>query len=67
MPSNKRGNRVDVSAAFSRLVAVVGGAALLSRRLRQGSPEPAWGPSPAIPQAKSQGAIPTLKMPTARG
>ena len=58
---------MDVSAAFSRLVALVGGAALLSRRLRQGSPDPAWGASPTIPQARPQGAIPTLKMPTARG
>jgi len=58
---------LDVSLAFSRLVALVGGAALLSRRLRQGSPEPAWGANPAIPQARPQGAIPTLKMPTARG
>lgn len=63
----KRGNRLDVSAAFSRVVALVGGAALLARRLRQGSPEPAWGASPTIPQARPQGAIPTLKMPTARG
>jgi glucose/arabinose dehydrogenase len=48
----------------------------LSRRLRQGIPEPAWGTSPAIPAAKPQGAIPaakpqgaipTLKMPTAQG
>ena len=37
------------------------------RRLTEGSPEPAWGSAPAIPTAKPQGAIPTLKMPTARG
>ncbi len=48
-------------------VALVGGAALLSRRLRQGIREPAWGTSPTIPAAKPQGAIPTLKMPTAQG
>ncbi|MCC8981618.1 sorbosone dehydrogenase family protein [Bradyrhizobium sp. 10BB] len=30
-------------------------------------PAPAWGSAPQIPAAKSQGAIPTLKMPTARG
>jgi glucose/arabinose dehydrogenase len=29
--------------------------------------EPAWGHAPAIPAAKPQGKIPTLKMPTARG
>ena len=27
----------------------------------------AWGNAPAIPEAKPQGAIPTLKMPTAQG
>ena len=67
MPANKRDNRLDFSAAFSRVVALVGGAALVSRRLRQGIPEPVWGTSPTIPEAKPQGAIPTLKMPTARG
>ena len=37
------------------------------RRLTGGSPEPAWGSAPAIPAARPQGSIPTLKMPTARG
>jgi glucose/arabinose dehydrogenase len=59
--------RVSFSAAFSRVVALVGGAARVSRQLRQGDHEPAWGSSPAIPEAKPQGSIPTLKMPTARG
>jgi glucose/arabinose dehydrogenase len=58
---------VSVSAVFSRVVALVGGAALVSRRLRQGDQQPAWGASPTIPEAKPQGVIPTLKMPTARG
>ena len=58
---------MSFSAAFSRVVALVGGAALLSRRIRQGDHTPAWGTSPAIPEAKPQGSIPTLKMPTARG
>ncbi len=58
---------MSFSAVFSRVVAVVGGTALQLRRLTQGSPEPAWGSSPAIPAARPQGAIPTLKMPTARG
>jgi glucose/arabinose dehydrogenase len=49
------------------MVALVGGAALLSRRLRQGDHTPAWGASPVIPEARPQGSIPTLKMPTARG
>jgi glucose/arabinose dehydrogenase len=58
---------VGFSSVFARVVAVVGGAATMSRRLTQGAPEPAWGSSPAIPAAKPQGAIPTLKMPTAKG
>jgi glucose/arabinose dehydrogenase len=49
------------------MVALIGGAALVSRRLRGGVHEPAWGSSPAIPPARPQGNIPTLKMPTARG
>jgi glucose/arabinose dehydrogenase len=62
-----RGHSVSLSSAFSRLVALVGGAALLARRMRHGDQAPAWGASPAIPEAKRQGTIPTLKMPTARG
>jgi hypothetical protein len=58
---------VSFSAIFSRIVALVGGAALVLRRLTQGAHEPAWGSSPTIPEAKPQGVIPTLKMPTARG
>ena len=58
---------MSFSAVFSRVVAVVGGTALQLRRLTQGSHEPAWGSSPVIPAARPQGAIPTLKMPTARG
>jgi glucose/arabinose dehydrogenase len=59
--------QLSFSGVFSRVVALVGGAALVSRRLTQGTHEPAWGTSPAIPEAKPQGVIPTLKMPTARG
>ena len=58
---------MSVSALFARVVALVGGAALEVRRLTGGTPEPAWGSAPAIPPARPQGAIPTLKMPTARG
>ena len=54
-------------SAVSTRGGTVGGAALVSRRLTQGTHEPAWGSSPAIPEAKPQGVIPTLKMPTARG
>ncbi len=55
------------SDVFARVVAMIGATALLLRRLRDGSQEPAWGSAPAIPAAKPQGVIPTLKMPTARG
>ena len=58
---------MSFSAVFSRVVAVVGGAARVTRRLRDPAYTPAWGSSPSIPEAKPQGAIPTLKMPTARG
>jgi glucose/arabinose dehydrogenase len=58
---------LSFSDVFARVVAVIGGTALLARRVTQGSPEPAWGNAPAIPRARPQGLIPTLKMPTARG
>ncbi len=55
------------SSLFAQVVAVIGGAARLARQVRQGTPQPAWGTAPAIPAAKPQGLIPTLKMPTAQG
>src|SRR5215468_1850493 len=58
---------MSLSGAFAQLVALVGDAAILWRRM-QGTPrEQAVGPAPAIPAARPQGSIPTLKMPTARG
>jgi hypothetical protein len=58
---------LSFSSIFARIVALIGAAALLLRRLAGGVHEPAWGSTPAIPAAKPQGRIPTLKMPTARG
>src|ERR1700733_14011752 len=58
---------MSFSDVFAKGVAVVGGTALLLRRMANGTPEPAWGAAPTIPAAKPQGSIPTLKMPTARG
>jgi glucose/arabinose dehydrogenase len=58
---------LSLSNIFARVVALVGGATLLSRRLVAGSPEPAWGSAPLIPAGKPQGRVPTLKMPTAKG
>jgi glucose/arabinose dehydrogenase len=58
---------MSLSGIFARIVALIGAAALLSRRLQGAAPKPAWGSAPVVPVAKPQGAIPTLKMPTARG
>jgi glucose/arabinose dehydrogenase len=56
------------SAIFAQFVALLGGVALRWRRLQgAGVHAPAWGSAPVVPEAKPQGAIPTLKMPTARG
>ena len=55
------------SSIFAQFVAFIGGIALQWRKMTGTEPAPAWGQSPAIPEAKPQGAIPTLKMPTARG
>src|SRR5215510_11259460 len=58
---------MDFSSTFAKVVALIGGAALVVRKI-QGVPQvAAWGQAPAIPDAKPQGAIPTLKMPSARG
>ena len=54
------------SDIVARVVALIGGAAILMRRQAPGSETPAVGDAPAIPEARPQ-AIPTLKMPTARG
>jgi len=58
---------MSFSKIFARAVALVGGGAVALRRMRDGDPTPAWGSAPAIPVAKPQGAVPTLKMPTAQG
>lgn len=58
---------MNFSSIFARLVALIGGTALVWRRMQGVPQEAAWGSAPAIPKAKPQGAIPTLKMPTARG
>ena len=58
---------VSFSDVFARIVALIGTATILWRRLKFGASEPAIGSTPTIPAAKAQGSIPTLKMPTARG
>jgi glucose/arabinose dehydrogenase len=55
------------SELFAQVVAQIGGVTVMVRRM-QGTPrEQAVGSAPAIPPARPQGNIPTLKMPTARG
>ena len=58
---------MSLSGIFANMVALVGDAAILWRRLQGACIEPAVGSTPAIPAARPQGSIPTLKMPTARG
>ncbi len=59
---------MSFSDIFARLVALVGAGAIAWRRLQGGGAHaPAVGSNPAIPTARPQGSIPTLKMPTARG
>jgi glucose/arabinose dehydrogenase len=58
---------MSLSSIFARVVALIGAAAVIWRRLQDVAHEPAWGNAPRIPAAKPQGSIPTLKMPTAKG
>ncbi len=58
---------MNLSDVFARAVAQIGSATILVRRLQDGAREPALGNAPAIPTAKPQGSLPTLKMPTAKG
>src|SRR5690349_16935248 len=55
------------SGIFAQIVAMIGDAAVRWRRLQGVPQQQAVGNAPVIPAAKPQGAIPTLKMPTARG
>ena len=58
---------MGLSDMFARIVALIGAAAILWRRLQGSVREPAVGSNPVIPTARPQGSIPTLKMPTAKG
>jgi glucose/arabinose dehydrogenase len=57
---------MGVSEIVARAVAMVGATAIRMREHTASGPQ-AFGAAPQIPPAKPQGAIPTLKMPTARG
>jgi len=52
---------------LARLVALVGDVTVAFRHSRDGERAPVYGTAPAIPEPKSQGILPTLKMPTAKG
>src|SRR6201995_5810943 len=59
---------MDFSSTFAKLVAVIGGAARAVRIMQGGPKIAAWGGAPPpSPAPKPQGALPTLKMPSARG
>ena len=58
---------MSLSGIFARMVALVGGAAIMWRRLQGSVQQQAVGATPTIPAARPQGSMPTLKMPTARG
>ena len=58
---------MSLSGILARIVALIGAVAISWRRLQGVAHQPAWGSTPAIPAAKPQGSLPTLKMPTAKG
>ncbi len=55
------------SAIFARLVAFIGSLLIVWRRSTTPVATQAVGGAPNIPAARPQGALPTLKMPTAKG
>src|SRR5580698_2586580 len=58
---------MSLSGILARIAALIGAAAILWRRSQGVAPQPAWGSAPTVPAAKPQGALPTLKMPSAKG
>lgn len=58
---------MDLYAVFARLVSWMGAIAIFIRRSAGVPSQQAVGGAPRIPAARPQGALPTLKMPTARG
>ncbi len=58
---------MNISGMFARGVAMIGGTTAWARRRRESTHEPAFGSTPLIPTARSQGSLMTLKMPAARG
>jgi glucose/arabinose dehydrogenase len=64
---DERRTAMSLSGVFAQLVALVGDATILWRRLQGSVDQQAIGATPTIPTARPQGRIPTLKMPTAKG
>lgn len=58
--------RIWVTTLFGKLVALIGGGAILLRRFGDVEDKPAFGSSPTIPEAEAQ-TVMTLKMPSAKG
>lgn len=58
---------MGLSEMFGRGVALVGAVVIRWRHREGEAPAPAFGGAPAIPPARPQGSLPTLKMPAARG
>ena len=58
---------MSLSEIFGRVVALIGTGTIMVRHRDGGAQQPAMGMAPAIPAAKPQGSLPTLKMPTAKG
>jgi glucose/arabinose dehydrogenase len=58
---------MSLQDAFAQLVATVGRATIVWRRLQGPQPPQAVGTAPTIPAARPQGSFPSLKMPSARG
>ena len=56
-----------MSGVMAEVVALIGAAAIRVRRMQGVVRQQAIGAKPEIPAARPQGALPTLKMPTARG
>src|SRR3546814_14349865 len=55
------------TSPFAQLIAFVSKGVAAIRHSGEDARAPVYGVTPAIPQAKPQGRMPTLKMPTAKG
>jgi len=55
------------TSPFAQFIALVGKGIVAIRHSGDGARAPVYGTEPLIPEAKPQGKIPTLKMPTAKG